>query len=79
MKVWQFVKLLQQFHDQDAEVIVVEHFNGKSVYDQGGNCEQVHIDPETHLEYTDFRGNPFMSKSSHHFNKRTLLIGSTGN
>ena len=79
MKVSEFVEMLNKFDDQDAEVMCVVHFLGEGYYDQGGNIEEAVFDPENHLEYTDFRGNQFVSKSSPYFNKRLLLIGSTRN
>lgn len=77
MKVSEFIKLLEQFPDQDADVLVVEHHSGRSPYDQGGTVETVILEPELHLDYTDFRGNPFVKPDTEYFNQRTLLIGVT--
>lgn len=77
MKVSEFIKLLEQFPDQDADVLVVEHRSGRSPYDQGGTVETVNFDPELHLDYTDFRENPFVKPDAEYFNQRTLLIGVT--
>lgn len=78
MKVSEFIKFLQQFPDQDADVLVVEHHQGRDVYEQGGTAQTVNFDPETHIEYTDFRGNQFVKPTAAYFETRTLLIGAIG-
>ena len=75
MKVSEFIAFLQQFPDQVAEVLVVEHHSGRSPYDQGGTVRLVAFDQSLHIEYTDFRGNPFVKPIAEYFNQRTLLIG----
>jgi len=78
VKVSEFIAFLQQFPDQDADVLVVEHHSGRSLYDQGGNVQTVEFDPALHIEYTDLRGNPFVKPTAEYFEQRTLLIGAIG-
>lgn len=75
MKVRDFVKLLSEFHDQDAEVLVVHHTSGSGWYEQGGSVKERYFDPEMHLEYNDLRGNPSISPDCSYYNSHELLIG----
>ena len=75
MKVHEFIKLLQEFEDQDADITVVEHSSGGGYYDQGGNCKETPFNKEDHLDYVDMRGNPHTPKDAPYYNSRTLLIG----
>ncbi len=78
MKVHEFIKLLQEFEDQDADIEVVEHSDGSGYYDQGGNCTEAPFNKDEHLEYIDMRGNPHVKPDAPYYNKRTLLIGVMG-
>jgi hypothetical protein len=75
MKVKELAQWLASFHDQDADVEVVEHSSGRGFYDQGGNATTAFFDPEKHTEYTDLRGNKFVKDDAPHKNKRILLLG----
>ena len=75
MKVHEFIKMLQEFEDQDADVFVIEHYCGTSYYDQGGNVKEVKFNKDDHFEYVDFRGNQFVKPEDSYFNARTLLLG----
>ena len=60
--------------DQGATVAIVAHTSGHTCYDQGGNASEEPFDPSKHVEYTDFRGNPY-AKGKPYENERTLLLG----
>lgn len=75
MKVHEFIKILQEFEDQDADITIVEHSSGKGYYDQGGNCKEAKFNKKEHFEYTDMRGNPHAKHSDPYFNSRTLFLG----
>ena len=75
MKVHEFIEFLKEIEDQDAEVMVVEHRSGDNVYDQGGTAKEVGFNSESHIEYTDFRGNQHVNPAANYFNGRFLLIG----
>lgn len=75
MKVHEFIKILQAFEDQDADVFVVEHRSGTGYYEQGGTVAEAEFNKDLHLEYTDLRGNPLIKPEKSYFNKRSLLIG----
>lgn len=75
MKVHEFIKLLQGFEDQDAEVTVVENTSSTGYYDQGGNCKEVPFNKDEHFDYVDMRGNPHVTPEASYYNRRTLLIG----
>ena len=74
MNVREFIALLGG-QDQEAEVFVIEHSEGKGYSNMGGTAKEVPFDKGTHLEYTDFRGNQFVKPESEMFNARQLLIG----
>lgn len=40
IRVKELAEWLTNFHDQEAEVQIVDHFSGTSYYDQGGNAYQ---------------------------------------
>lgn len=65
--------------DQDAIVQVVDHtLSGADYCEQGGTARVVDFVPnkeEGLFEYTDFRGNKFVSRDEAHFEKRYLLLG----
>ena len=61
--------------DHGATVNVVEHRRGRGYYDQGGNANVVEFDPSKHVDYTDLRGNQFVSPDAPYYNQRTLLLG----
>lgn len=55
MKVQELIEWLKDF-DQNAEVMVVEHFSEGSYYEQGGTAYIVPFDPEVTRE---FEFNPY--------------------
>lgn len=75
MTVRQMIEWMSTFEDQDAIVEVVVHSSGRGYYDQGGNVDTVEFDPEEHVEYTDFRGNQFVSEFEPHYNRRSVVFG----
>jgi hypothetical protein len=76
MKVKDFARWLLTFEDQEAEVEVVKHFaGGGGYYCQGGTVVAVSFDPENHANYTDLRGNQFVTPDKPYFGARTLLLG----
>lgn len=75
MKVHEFIKWLNKFEDQDAEVLIVEHESGTGYYDQGGNAREEEFDPSRHVEYTNFRGNRFVKETEKHYGKSYVLLG----
>ena len=75
MKVKELAEWLLAFHDQDAEVQVVDHFSGTGYYDQGGNAYQEFFNTDLHTEYTNFVGNKFVKDTEPHYNKSYLLLG----
>lgn len=75
MKVHELAEWLKAFPDQDADVLVVEHSDGYGYYDQGGNACETEFDLEKHVEYTDMRGNQFVTPEKPYYNQRTLLLG----
>jgi len=76
MKVRDLIELLAK-QDQEAEVYVIEHRAGTGYYDQGGSITEVLFDENEHLEYTDFRGNQFVTPDKAYFNARHILLGAT--
>ncbi len=76
MKVRELIELLKT-QDQEADVFVVENSSTSGYYSQGGIAEEVLFNPEIHLEYTDFRGNQFVTPDKEYFNARQLLLGTT--
>jgi hypothetical protein len=75
MTVRQMIEWMSTFEDQDAIVEVVVHSEGRGYYDQGGNADTMEFNPEQHVDYTDFRGNPFVDESSPHHNRRSVVFG----
>jgi hypothetical protein len=75
MTVREMAAWLATFEDQDAIVHVLDHNSSGSYYAQGGTCQEVEFDPEVHTEYTDMRGNLFVSPDAPYYNRRTLMIG----
>ena len=76
MKVHEFIKILQEFEDQEADIFIIEHHDSNcGVYQQGGTIKEVEFNKGEHFEYTDFRGNPHVKPDASYFNARTLLIG----
>lgn len=76
MNVKELAEWILAFHDQDAEVnIVYHHRNGTGYYDQGGNACEETFDPNKHVEYTNFKGNPFVQETAEHYNKSYVLLG----
>lgn len=59
--------------DQGAIVEVVVHTSG-SGYGQGGNATTEVFTPG-HTDYTDRRGNQFITPDKPYYNTRTLLLG----
>ena len=60
MTVKELIAWLQEFPDQEDDVKVVVHSDGRTCYDQGGNaCDEL-FDPLEYAEYTDLRDNPFI-------------------
>lgn len=74
MRVHELISWLQAFEDQDAIVEVLYCEDGHGYYAQGGFTKQVTFDPSIHVEYTDFRDNPF-ARGEQHWQDRTLLLG----
>lgn len=60
--------------DQGATVEVVIHTSGTGYHDQGGNARTGTFAPE-HSDYTDLRGNQFVTPDKSYYNARTLLLG----
>ena len=75
MTVKELAEWLKAFPDQDATVEVIVHERGTGYYDQGGNAHTEPFNPERHIEYTDMRGNQFVTPDKPYFNSRTLLLG----
>jgi len=74
MNVAELIEWLKT-QDQGATVQVVEHKDGHSYYDQGGNAREVDFNPEKHVDYTDLRGNELITPDKPYFEQRTLLLG----
>jgi len=75
MKVKELIEWLKAFEDQDADVLIVEHKSGRGHYEQGGTASEQAFDPDQHAEYTDMRGNQFVTPGASYENKRTILLG----
>ncbi|WP_233906520.1 hypothetical protein [Segatella copri] len=73
MKVHELITWLQAFEDQDAVVKVLQN-EGGGYYAQGGVTSEVEFNPERHIEYTDYRDNPF-AVGQPWAQERTLLLG----
>lgn len=74
MKVHELVAWLQEFEDQEAEVEVLHCQRDGGYYAQGGVTGRVKFNPERHIEYTDYRDNPF-AVGQPWAQERTLLLG----
>lgn len=74
MKVHELIAWLQAFEDQDAVVKVLHNEGGGGYYAQGGVTNEVEFDPERHIDYTDYRENPF-AVGQPWAKERTLLLG----
>ncbi len=74
MKVRELIEWLQAFDDQDATVRVLHCQPAGSYYMQGGETSVVDFDPKLHIDYTDFRDNPF-ARGQPWANERSLLLG----
>lgn len=61
--------------DQGATVEIVVHLDDGDYYSQGGTASTEDFDPSEHVEYTDFRGNRFVTPDQPWHNQRTLLLG----
>lgn len=77
MKVSEFISILQKFEDQDAEVFVVDHHQSTHYFYSGGSITEAMFDPKVHMNYVDYRGDPFIKDSDEFFDRTTLLIGAT--
>jgi hypothetical protein len=75
MTVREMAEWLLSFEDQDAIVQIVDHDATGSYYCQGGTAGVQNFDPAEHTDYTDLRGNRFITPDSDHYNQRTLLLG----
>ena len=76
MTVRQMREWMETFEDQDAIVQVVVHSSdGGSYYCQGGSATEDYFNPAEHVEYTDFRGNQFVSEDSAHYNRSYVTFG----
>lgn len=75
MTVAEFIEWLKQFPDQGSTVEVLHCGPGTAYTQQGGVTYSETFDPEKHVEYTDFRGNPWVKEDAPYYNKRTLLLG----
>lgn len=74
MTVSQMIEWLKT-QDQGAVVNVVVHkADGGNYYLQGGVAQTAVFTPEL-TEYTDLRGNQFVTPDKPYYNQRTLLIG----
>lgn len=60
--------------DQEATVQVIQHTRGRGWDDQGGNATTVNFTPDL-SEYTDLRGNQYITPDKSYYNQRTLLLG----
>lgn len=85
MIVSEFIEWLKT-QDQGAVVEVLIHSSGSGYYDQGGNVSVEEFDPlklsyscPVHYEYTDYRGNRFVTPEEPWHNTRTLLLGTKDN
>lgn len=74
MTVSQLIDWLKT-QDQEATVEIVNHKSGHQYYTQGGTALVVDFDPTQHAEYTDLRGNQFITPLAPHYNRRSLLLG----
>jgi hypothetical protein len=76
MLVSEFIEWLKT-QDQGAIVEVVVQGDAPC-YESYGRCatEALDINDDDHVEYTDFRGNQFVSSERDIYNKRYLKFGS---
>lgn len=75
MTVRQFREWLETLEDQDAIVEVVVHSSDGGYYAQGGIATTEEFDPEQHVDYTDFRDNPFVREDAPYYNRRKVVFG----
>lgn len=75
MKVKELIKWLEDFEDQDAEVIVVEHHDSSNYEMQGGYVYKVPFISNIHSEYINFKGEKWVKKDSTNYNKSFLFLG----
>ena len=75
MTVRQMIEWMSTFEDQDAIVEVVVHREGRDYYSQGGTAQTEEFNPDSHVEYTDMRGNNFVNESAPYYNRRSVVFG----
>lgn len=72
MKVYELIKWLNSFEDQEATILVIRHTRGTSYHDQGGNAMEITFDPSLHSEYVDLRSTSDIPED---WKTNTLLLG----
>jgi hypothetical protein len=75
MTVRQMIEWMSTFEDQDAIVEVVCHRNDGGHYEQGGTAQTEEFNPDSHVEYTDMRGNRYVNESAPYYNRRSVVFG----
>jgi len=75
MTVRQMIEWMSTFEDQDAIVEVVCHRNYGGYYEQGGTATVDEFDPDSHVEYTDYRHNKYIHESSAYYNRKSVVFG----
>jgi hypothetical protein len=75
MTVRQMIEWMSTFEDQDAIVEVVCHSNDGGYYEQGGTAQTEEFNPDSHVEYTDHRGNQFIKETDPYYNRRSVVFG----
>lgn len=76
--VRQMIEWMSTFEDQDAIVEVVVHRNDGGHYEQGGTATVDEFDPDSHVDYTDYRHNKCIvdyHESSVYYNRRSVVFG----
>jgi hypothetical protein len=75
MTVRQMIEWMSTFEDQDAIVEVVVHSSDGGYYEQGGTAQTEEFNPDSHVEYTDFRNNRFVDENHPYYNRRSVVFG----
>lgn len=73
MKVSELIEWLKT-QDQEATVEVLCREPGRHGYG-GDGFSKAEFNPETHAEYTDFRGNKWVKDGDAHKDRRFLFLG----
>ena len=75
MTVRQMIEWMSTFEDQDAIVEIVSHSNDGGYYQQGGTATVEEFNPDSHVEYTDFRNNQYIDENRVNYNRRSVVFG----